>query len=164
LKHRLNPDRTNPDRRYLFATATSATFAPLVSLPLGPRLPELQVPPLLPILEHCERARFPEVMVSTPCPLGLAGLLAGKILGLRLAAVYPHGLRRTIAAAAGSDAGVAAAEVYLRWFYRQMDEVAAADPAGRDRLIALGLDPKRVVITPAEPASVEALLELESVA
>jgi hypothetical protein len=150
----------------------SAVFAPLFSLPLAPDLPEMPVPPLLPVLDHCERWRYPEVVVSTPGPLGLAGLVAGKMLGLRLSAVYPHGLLRAVAAASASDAVVAAAEVYVRWFYGQMDRVAAADAAGRDRLLALGLDAARVAIVAAPaaapeiaaPAPAEAVLELESVA
>jgi hypothetical protein len=153
----------------------SATFPPLFTLPLAPEslpdLADLPVPPILPVLEHCERARYPEVVVSTPGPLGLAGLLAGKLLGVRITGVYPHGLLRRIAAGASSDAVVAAARLYLRWFYGQMDRVAAADPAGRERLLELGLDPARVAVVPAvtpavleTPDVLDPVLELESVA
>jgi len=147
-----------------------ATFPPLFTLPLAPEsipdLADLPVPPLLPVLEHCERARYPEVVVSTPGPLGLAGLLAGKLLGVRITGVYPHGLLRRIAAGAASDAVVAAARLYVRWFYGQTDRVAAADPAGRERLIDLGLDPARIAVVPAvaAPGVLDPALELESVA
>ncbi len=129
-------------------------FPPLFTLPLGADLPRLAVPPLLPVIDHCERARYAQIVVSAPGPLGLAGLLAAKLLGLRLLGVYPHGLLRRIAAAAASDAVAASARAYVRWFYGQLDGVAAADAAGRERLLALGLDPARVaVVGPAARAA-----------
>jgi hypothetical protein len=124
----------------------TASFPPLFTLPLGPGLGELPVPHLLPILDHCERARYAQIVVGTPGPLGLAGLTAGRMLGLRLTGIYPQGLLRRIAATASSDAVLASARLYLRWFYGRMDAVVAEDAAGRGRLLELGLDPARVAV------------------
>jgi len=36
---------------------------------------------VLEVLEHCERERYAQIFVSTPGPMGLLAVAAGKILG-----------------------------------------------------------------------------------
>lgn len=49
---------------------------------------KLGVPNLMELIEILERKAFTQVHVATPGPLGLAGLLAGKILGLKITSTY----------------------------------------------------------------------------
>lgn len=100
---------------------TPGKFKPLFEMPLpGCESETLTVPPILEILDHCERERYSEILISTPGPLGLAGLAAGKLLGIRLTGVVSGELPSFIA---GSPALEDLFRVYLRWFFGQMNRV-----------------------------------------
>jgi len=100
-------------------------FPPLATLSL-PGGGALVLPPVLEILEHCERERYAEVFVSTPGPLGLLGALAGKILGLKRTGLFPADWVEQVRMETGSDALAEAAADYLHWLSGQMDEVRVA--------------------------------------
>jgi hypothetical protein len=108
---------------------TAHVFEPLLEIPL-PGCPALRVPPVLEVLDLCERERYSEILIDTPGPVGLAGLIAGKLLGIRLTAVehvdYPASVRRL----SGSPALEDLARGYTRWFFGQMDRVRAAGEPG----------------------------------
>ncbi|HEX4961327.1 MAG TPA: hypothetical protein VF173_10850 [Thermoanaerobaculia bacterium] len=104
-------------------------FEPLLEVPIpGGGTRKLAVPPLLEILEHCERERYAEIVIGTPGPIGLAGLAAGKLLGIPLAGVYPADFPPDVLRLFGSPGLEDAAWAYLRWFYGQMDRVVVPDP------------------------------------
>jgi hypothetical protein len=85
------------------------------------------VPPLLEILDHCERQRYSEILISAPGPLGLAGLAAGKLLGIRLTGLYAADLPLAVRRLTGSPALEDLAWAYVRWFFRHMDRVAGLE-------------------------------------
>ncbi len=109
------------------------TFEPLLEIPLPGCEPlALRVPPVLEMLDLCERERFSEILIDTPGPVGLAGLVAGKLLGIRLTAVQNVDLPSSVRRLSGSPALEDLARIYTRWFYGQMDRVrAAGEPRSR---------------------------------
>jgi glycosyltransferase involved in cell wall biosynthesis len=109
---------------------------------------KLAAPPVLEILEHLERTRASEVIISTPGPMGLVGLLAGRLLGLRLTGVYHTDLPQYVAQLT-EDAGLGRlAGTFLSWFYGQMDVVLAPSRAYIERLVELGLPRERLQLLP----------------
>lgn len=103
-------------------------FEPLLSFPLpGSASGKLVIPPLLEILDHCEKERYSEILVSTSGPLGLLGLAAGKLLGIRVTGLYPADL-------AGSLAPDDPTGPYLRWFFGALDGLAFHPDAGDEVL------------------------------
>jgi len=124
-------------------------FEPLIDLPLlGCELRKLTVPPLLEILDHCERERYSEILVSTPGLIGLAGLAAGKLLGVRLTGVYQTDFPLYIRAMVGSPALEDLTWSYMRWFFGQMDRVYVSSRRYRDLLVARGFEPARLELLP----------------
>jgi hypothetical protein len=121
-------------------------FEPLLELPLPGAPQPLRVPPLLEILDHAERERYCEIVIATPGPMGLAGLAAGKLLGIRRTAVHRGDF--LLPFLAGSPALEGFAWAYLRWFFGQMDRVWVATRGDRERLIARGVDPVRLALLP----------------
>lgn len=127
------------------------SFEPLLELPLpGDGSRPLRVPPLLEILDLCERERYTEILISTPGPLGLAGLIAGKLLGIRTAAVYDAGFPLYLQYLAGSPALEELAWACMRWFCGQMDCVHVEGHAYHDLLVRRGFDPARMRLLPVE--------------
>ncbi len=122
-------------------------FAPLLELPLPGESEPLRLPPLLEILDHAERERYSEIVIGTPGPVGLAGLAAGKLLGIRRSAVHRGDFLLPLLA--GSPALEALAWAYLRWFFAGMDRVWVTSRGDRELLIARGVDPARLALVPA---------------
>lgn len=112
---------------------TVHAFEPLLEIPL-PGFPALRIPPVLEMLDLCERERYSEILIDTPGPVGLAGLIAGKLLGIRLTAIQRADLPSAVRRLSGSPALEDLARTYANWFYGQMDRVhRAAEPAGEPR-------------------------------
>ncbi|MGE0641744.1 MAG: glycosyltransferase [Thermoanaerobaculia bacterium] len=117
-------------------------FAPIWETPI-PRYEELtlRVPPVVELVEHCERENYGRIVVSTPGPVGLAAVAAAKLLGLPLAGIYHTDFPRYVAALAGASKLEGLTRSYVRWFYRQMDEVYVSGEVYRQELVELGIDP-----------------------
>jgi hypothetical protein len=130
------------------------TFEALLELPLpGGGSRPLRVPPVLEMLDLCERERYSEILISTPGPVGLAGLAAGKLLGIRRTALLHPGFHdELLQFLAGSPALEQLAGVYLRWFCGQMDRVCVSSQAQRELLLRRGFDGDRLEVLAAEPA------------
>lgn len=121
------------------------TFPPIWETPL-PRYEELtlRVPPVVELVEHCEREAYGRLLISTPGPVGLAALAAGRLLGLPLAAIHHTDFPRYVRALAGESKLDDLARSFLRWFYRQMDEVYVSGATYARELEALGVEPARL--------------------
>ena len=111
--------------------SAARSFEPLLEIPL-PGFPALRIPPVLEILDLCERERYAEILIDTPGPIGLAGLIAGKLLGIRLTAIQDTDLPSSVRRVSGSPALEELARAYTRWFFGQMDRVCvSAEPRSR---------------------------------
>src|SRR5881394_300798 len=51
-------------------------------------LQRLSFPPIMQILDYIQREQFTEIIISTPGPVGLVGLLAAKMLNLESSGIY----------------------------------------------------------------------------
>lgn len=130
-------------------------FEPLGELPMpGVGGGTLVLPPVVEVLEHCERARYAEVLIATPGPLGLLGLAAGKLLGLRLVGLCDPALPGDLHRTTGDYSVADIAWDYLRWFYHQMDIIHVPTTGDADLLAARGFDPGK--ITPLAPGTADA--------
>lgn len=120
-------------------------FAPLWETPL-PRYEELslRVPPVLDLIEQFEREAYGRILVSTPGPVGLAAVAAGKLLGVPLAAIHHTDFPRYVSALTGSSKLAGLAGTYLSWFYRQMDEVFVTGDSYRRQLADFGVEASRL--------------------
>lgn len=97
-------------------------FEPLLSVPMpGSPSQKIAVPPLLEILDHCEKERYSEIVVGTTGLLGLVGVAAGKLLGIRVTVLQPAEAPLDVRHLAGSSALQDLAATYLRWFLSTAD-------------------------------------------
>jgi glycosyltransferase involved in cell wall biosynthesis len=101
-------------------------FAPEWTLPIPTyESIELRVPPLLELLARAEQERPDLIHVATPGPVGLAGLLTGRVLGIPVVGSYHTELG---AFALRLTRDVLISELigsYVDWFYRNCDSVLA---------------------------------------
>lgn len=104
---------------------------------LYPGLP-LRVPSLLRSLQMIQEFDPDEIVLSTPGPVGLLGLLAAHLLQVRKVGIYHTDFRAMAQALIPDEAVVDAVERLVRWFYAGLDEVRVPSRAYRRVLVQRG--------------------------
>ncbi len=83
----------------------------------------IRIPSLLHIMQEVYKYDPDEIYISTPGPMGLAGLLISKMLGVKSISVF-HTDFTMQAVRLTKDADTSAmVENFLRWFYNSTDEI-----------------------------------------
>jgi len=107
---------------------------------------QVALPPFLEIVEYLERERFGEVILSTPGPVGLVGLFAARLLGIKTCGIYHTDFPAYVAHLARDPSLGGLAERYLSWFYGQLDTVFVRSEASKRQLVEAGLDASRLLV------------------
>jgi len=111
-------------------------------------LQKLSFPPILQILDYVQREKFTEIIISTPGPIGLTGLLAGKMLNLQTSGIYHTDFPQYIRILTEDSFLESATWHYMHWFYGQLDTVFVNSEEYRQNWIARGFDPGKLKIFP----------------
>ncbi len=112
-------------------------------------LQKLSFPPLLEFLDHVVRRGYTELILSTPGPVGLTGLLAAKLLGLRVSAIYHTDFPQYARFLSEDDPMMEGiAWNYMHWFYSQMDRVYVNSQKYLERWAEKGLPREKLAILP----------------
>lgn len=111
----------------------------------------LLVPPLLEVIDRCEAERYAEIVISTPGPLGLLGVAAGRLLGIPVTGVWREDVPAQVRAATGSESLKELSWTYLRWLYGQAGRVWVPSHHERAVLAAHGFDPARLAVVTTRP-------------
>ncbi len=124
-------------------------FQPVAEFPL-PQYESIPValPPLLEVLSYCESRRFDEVIVSTPGPVGLAGLAAAKLLRLPVSGIYHTDFPAYARALTAHPLFEQLARWLMRSLYGTMSRVYAPSRATLEQLVRLGLDRAKLKVMP----------------
>jgi glycosyltransferase involved in cell wall biosynthesis/predicted metal-dependent phosphoesterase TrpH len=133
---------TQPDVRF-----ACRNFKPIgmFSLPEYPAQ-KIAFPPFLEVIEHIERRKFAELIISTPGPLGLAALAAAKMMNLRTVGIYHTDFPKFIRILT-EDAGLESVTWrYMSWFFQQCDVILAPSEYYRNMLIEHGFTPGKIRI------------------
>lgn len=109
---------------------------------------KLSWPPLLKMLEYCHDNRFTLVQAATPGPVGLAGLVIARVLGLPFQGVYHTQIPEFIGKATGSGFMEAVARRYCMWFYDAADKVFTPSEHTRGHLIRHGVRQEKISVYP----------------
>ena len=112
-------------------------------------LQKLSFPPILEVIDHVARRGYTELILSTPGPMGLTGLLAAKLLGLRVSAIYHTDFPQYARFLSDDDPMMEGiAWNYMHWFYSQMDRVYVNSQKYFDRWAERGLSPEKLSLLP----------------
>ncbi|HET9418828.1 MAG TPA: glycosyltransferase family 1 protein, partial [Chthoniobacterales bacterium] len=111
-------------------------------------LQKLSFPPILQMLDYIQRERFTEIIISTPGPVGLTGLLAGKMLNLQTSGIYHTDFPQYVRILTEDSFLESVTWRYMHWFYGQLDAVFVNSEEYRQSWIKRGFDPAKLKIFP----------------
>jgi len=111
-------------------------------------LQKLSFPPLLDMIDYIQREGFTELIISTPGPIGLAALAAGKLLGLRMSGIYHTDFPQYARFLSDDTFMETIVWSYMQWFYGQMDIIYSNSEFYRQRWAERGIKPDRLKILP----------------
>ena len=84
-------------------------------------LQRVAFPPILEVVEYIYREGVTDVVLSTPGPMGLVGLLAARLLGLRVSGIYHTDFPRYVRILTEDGSLETLAWTYMHWFYTGLD-------------------------------------------
>ena len=111
-------------------------------------LQKLSFPPILQMLDYVQRERFTEIIISTPGPVGLTGLLAAKMLNLQTSGIYHTDFPQYVRILTEDSFLESVTWRYMHWFYGQLDVVFVNSEEYRQSWIKRGFDPAKLEIFP----------------
>ncbi len=113
-----------------------------------PAYPSLVVhtPRLRDVTRYMQESEFNVVHLSTPGPMGLAGLFAARALNLPVVGTFHTHFPSYAGRLTGSEAAEKFTWACMRWFYTQLDRVAAPTESIRQELIDQGCRPGNVCV------------------
>lgn len=106
------------------------------------------IPSLVDMLEYLTSEDISVIQVSTPGPLGLLALVAGKLLGIPVVAHY-HTELPDYALSLTQDRKIASiVKGWTSWFYRQAERVVVPSQATARSVESLGVERERIFLLP----------------
>lgn len=104
----------------------------------------LRLPSLLSALDLIAREAADQIVISTPGPVGLVGLVAARLLRIPCVGVYHTDFTRQTEQFIGDSRISSIVEACTRGFFTMMDEVRVPTTRYMEMLAARGLDPKKM--------------------
>ncbi len=108
----------------------------------------LALPPVLRVLEFVQASRFSEIIISTPGPVGLCGLLAGRMLGLDTVSIYHTDFPQYVNILTDDSFLESLTWQFMHWFYDQTGLVYVNSEHYRKTWIDRGIDPAKIATLP----------------
>ena len=112
------------------------------------RIQRLSFPPILEMLDYILRENFSEIIISTPGPVGLVGLMVAKMFGLKVSGIYHTDFPQYVKILSEDDAMESLTWKYMEWFYGQMDVIYSNSRYYRDLWEARGISAGKLKILP----------------
>lgn len=103
-------------------------------------------PSLLKSLETIQDLAPSEIIISTPGPVGLVGMISAKILGIKCSGVYHTDFSKQTDYILGDGIFSKGVEKYTHWFYSLMDEIRVPTKQYIDILAERGFEKTKMKV------------------
>ncbi len=106
----------------------------------------MRIPSFINSVEKVQAYKPDEIIISTPGPVGLTGLLAGKLSGIKVFGVYHTDFTKQMERIVGQGIIPGLIEKYLKWFYARVDRMKIPTSFYKDALQKRGYVNKNIQI------------------
>jgi len=106
----------------------------------------IKIPSILKTLKTIYDLKPDEIIISTPGPVGLVGLLCCKLLNVKSKAIYHSDFTKEFEEILGDSGIIAMVESYMNWFYKHNDEILVPTAEYIDILEDRGVEKERMKI------------------
>ena len=115
-----------------------------------PEYPEQKIflPPFLEMLDYCYKEQFTQIHVTTPGPLGLAGLALARIMKIPVSGTYHTAIPQYAHILTGDNTIEEIVWKYTTWFYDQLDLILVPSESTNRELTSKGIDAKKIRLFP----------------
>jgi glycosyltransferase involved in cell wall biosynthesis/predicted metal-dependent phosphoesterase TrpH len=115
-----------------------------------PEYPEQKIflPPFLEMLDYCYKEQFSQIHVTTPGPLGLAGLALARIMKIPVSGAYHTAIPQYAHILTGDNTIEELVWRYTTWFYDQMDLILVPSESTGRELTERGIEPGKIRLFP----------------
>ncbi len=104
----------------------------------------LRIPSLLRSIDTIAEARPDKIVISTPGPVGLTGLLAARLIGVPCIGIYHTDFAKQTEDFTGDRRMIDLVNQYVNWFYARMDEIHVPSRYYMTQLADQGHDQSRM--------------------
>jgi glycosyltransferase involved in cell wall biosynthesis len=111
-------------------------------------LQKLSFPPILEMLDYIQRENFTELIISTPGPVGIVALMAGKLLGIRTVGIYHTDFPQYVRILTDDNFLETLTWTFMHWFYSQQDLVFVNSGHYKNCWVDRGIAPEKLAILP----------------
>jgi glycosyltransferase involved in cell wall biosynthesis len=108
----------------------------------------MHIPSILNALESLYAYEPDEICISTPGPVGLLGLLAARLLNVKVTGIYHTDFTMQATHITDDDSITELLETYTRWFFSAMDEVRVPTFEYMNLLESRGFDRSKMKLFP----------------
>lgn len=131
------------------ATGPLMNFEAVWTMPI-PEYEEMRlaVPPILELLDYCDREAFTSFLIASPGPVGLAGLLVARLLNRPAIGYYHTDIPEFVRHITEDASAGEVARMYVHWFYNRTDRILVPSENARMSLTAHGFDATRLHMLP----------------
>ncbi|MCF7838619.1 MAG: glycosyltransferase family 1 protein, partial [Candidatus Marinimicrobia bacterium] len=107
---------------------------------------EAVFPPVLDLIAHLEEGGYEQLIISTPGPVGLVGLLAANLLKLPVVGIYHTDFPRYVGLLTEDTLLEDLTWRYMQWFYGRCDRILTPSDTYRTSLQDHGFAPEKLGI------------------
>lgn len=104
----------------------------------------LRFPSLLKSLEIIYAECPTQIVVSTPGPVGLIGLLAARLFGIPCVGIYHSDFMRMTELGLSGGTLASFVQGYVKWFYSNTDEIRVPSEESRRQMVVKGFDESKL--------------------
>ena len=105
-------------------------------------------PPLLRVIDYVQANQFTEIIISTPGPVGLCGMLAAKLAGIRTSTIYHTDFPQYVGILTKDRMLETIAWRFMHWFYDLSDTIYVNSNHYREIWEDRGIKAEKIAVLP----------------
>lgn len=109
---------------------------------------KVRIPSMMKALKEIYEFEADEIIISTPGPIGILGLMLAYVMKVKCTGVYHTDFSGEVDEIAGDDVVTELVDAYTNWFFKSMDEIRVPTKEYIDILSSKGMPAEKMKVFP----------------